>query len=83
MNLLHHQHHKSEYEIRVVGPERSLQPLRIVSSLVRQVKGSERGLSQQINCYASNAGTGSNSLGGRLADSQCCFRGRVAVVVRA
>ncbi len=39
-------------------------PHHLVSSVVRHVKGSKGHLSRQINCYASNAGTGGISLNG-------------------
>ncbi len=68
------------------GAVSSLQSHSLVSSVVRHVKGSDRSLSQQINCYASNAGTECGSplaatLRGRLADSQCHTRGSEIVVV--
>jgi len=59
----------------------SLQLGELVSSVVRHVKGSEGHLSQRINCYASNAGTGCGSLRGRRAGRQCRRRGSKAVVV--
>lgn len=72
--------------LRIIGSLESLQFQRLVSSVVRHVKGSERSLSQRINCYASNAGTNNNSLEaatlrGRLADSQCYCWGSESVVV--
>jgi hypothetical protein len=70
------------FESSVTGLIRSLQSDELVSSVVRHVKGSEGHLSQRINCYASNAGTGCCSLRGRLADSQYRSRGRGAVVLR-
>lgn len=63
------------------GPIKSLQPYRQVSSVVRHVKESERNLSLRINCYMSNAGTGSVSPLGRRADRQCLGRGSEAEVV--
>ena len=68
-------------ESSVTGTARSLQSRRLVSSVVRHVKGSEGHLSRRINCCASNAGTGGGSLRGRLADSQCRGRGSETVVV--
>ena len=73
-------------ESSVTGPVKPLLSHRLVSSVVRHVKGSERSLSQWINCYASNAGTSCDSLEaatlrGRLADSQCHSRGSESVVV--
>ena len=47
------------------GPVRSLQPRGLVSSLVGQVKVSDRSLSQRINRYASNAGTNCGCLSKR------------------
>ena len=64
-----------------MGFIRSVQQDELVSSVVRHGKGSEGHLSQRRNCYASNAGTDDDSLRGRLADSQCCHRGRRVVVV--
>jgi hypothetical protein len=52
-----------------------------VPSVVRYVKGSEENLSQWVNCYASNAGTSTDSLRGRRADRQCLYWGSEAVVV--
>jgi hypothetical protein len=52
-----------------------------VPSVVRHVKGSEKNLSQWINCYASNAGTGTDSPRGRWVDRQCLYRDSEAVVV--
>jgi hypothetical protein len=63
------------------GSIKSLQLYRQVSSVVRHVKESERNLSLRINCYVSNAGTGSDSLRGRRADRQCPSRGSEAEVV--
>ena len=63
------------------GAMKSLQFHRLVSSVVHHVKGSEGHLSQRINCYASNAGTGYDSLRDRLADSQCRSQGSEVVVV--
>jgi hypothetical protein len=71
-----------DYGSSVTGRVKSLQFHQLVSSLVRQVKVSDRGLSQWINCYASNAGTSNLSPRGRQADSQCDCWGRVAVVIR-
>ena len=68
-------------ESSATGATRSLQSRRLVSSVVRHVKGSEGHLSWRINCCASNAGTGGGSLRGRLADSQCRGRGSKIVVV--
>jgi hypothetical protein len=68
-------------ESSVMGAMRSLQSRRLVSSVVRHVKGSEGHLSRRINCCASNAGTGGDSLRGRLADSQCRSRGSETVIV--
>lgn len=68
-------------ELRLSGVTRSLQPFSLVSSVVRHGKGSEGNLNRQVNCYASNAGTGCNSRKGRLADSQCYRRGSESVVV--
>lgn len=68
-------------ESSVTGPMKSLQFHRLVSSVVRHVKGSERSLRQRLNCYASNAGTGCVSLRGRRADRQCHSRGSESVVV--
>ena len=65
----------------VAGFIRSLQSDELVSSVVRHVKGSEGHLSQQLNCYASNAGTDCDSCKGRLADSQSHTQGRRVVVV--
>ena len=65
----------------IMGLNGSAQSDGLVSNVVRHVKGSERHLSQRINCYASNAGTGCDSLWGRLADSQSRSRGRRVVVV--
>jgi hypothetical protein len=63
------------------GSVESLQFHRLAQNVVRHAKGSEGNLSQQINCYASNAGTERSSLQGRLADSQCRVRGSESVVV--
>jgi group II intron reverse transcriptase/maturase len=65
---------------------KSLQFHRLVSSVVRHVKGSEGSLRQWINCHASNAGTGCDPLSflsflGRLADSQRHSQDSKAVVV--
>jgi hypothetical protein len=49
--------------------------------VIRHVKESEEDLSRWINCYASNAGTGYDSLRGRRTDSQCHSRGSKAVIV--
>ena len=68
-------------ESSATGATRSLQSRRLVSSVVRHVKGSEGHLSRRINCCASNAGTGGGSLRGRLADSQCRNWGSETVVV--
>ena len=68
-------------ETKYTGLMKPLQPNQLVSSVARHVKGSEGGLSQRINCYASNAGTECDSLRGRLADSQCHTRGSESVVV--
>ncbi len=68
-------------ESSVTGAIRSMQSNRLVSSVVRHVKGSKGHLSQRVNCDASNAGTDDISLWGRLVDSQCCRRGRRVVVV--
>ena len=69
------------WELFDTGLMKSVQHYQRVSSVVRHVKGSERGLSQRINCYASNAGTGCDSLRGRRADRQCHTRGSESVVV--
>ena len=69
------------YESSDTGAMKSVQPNRLVSSVVRHVKGSKGHLSRRVNCYASNAGTDDNSLRGRSADDQCCRRGRRVVVV--
>ena len=58
----------------------ALHPNRLVPSLVRQVKGSKGHLRQHKTCDMSNAGTGTDSRKGRLADGQCRDRGREAVV---
>jgi hypothetical protein len=58
----------------------ALHPMRLVPSLVRQVKGSKGRLRQHKTCDMSNAGTGTDSRKGRLADGQCRDRGREAVV---
>jgi hypothetical protein len=62
------------------GASRALLPTRPVPSLVRQVKGSKGRLRQREQCDASNAGTGSSSSHGRLADDPCGHRDRAAVV---
>jgi hypothetical protein len=62
------------------GAEWALHPTKPVSSLVRQVKGSNGHLRPRKSCNASNAGTVTDSRKGRLADSQCRDRGREAVV---
>jgi hypothetical protein len=64
-----------------LGPLRSRQSERLVSSVVRHVKGSERDLQQRRNCAASNAGTDADSLWGRRADRQCQDRDSGIVVV--
>lgn len=69
------------FESSVTGAMKSMQHHRLVSSVVRHVKGSEGHLNRRINCYASNAGTGSDSLWGRLADSQYHSRDSETVVV--
>jgi hypothetical protein len=73
-------------ETKDMGLMEPLQPNQLVSSVARHVKGSEGGLSQRINCYASNAGTECDfreaaTLRDRLADSQCHARGSESVVV--
>jgi hypothetical protein len=62
------------------GALRALHPMRLIPSLVRQVKGSKGHLRQHKTCDMSNAGTGTDSRKGRLADGQCRNRGREAVV---
>ena len=54
--------------------------MRLVPNLVRQVKGSKGHLRQHKTCDMSNAGTGTSSRKGRLADGQCWHWGREAVV---
>lgn len=68
-------------ESSATGAMGSLQYHWLVSSVVRHVKESERGLNQRINCYASNAGTSCDSHLGRLTDSQRRNRDSEAVVV--
>jgi hypothetical protein len=73
-------------EAKYTGLMKPLQPNQLVSSVARHVKGSEGGLSQRINCYASNAGTEcdflvATTLRDRLADGQCHARGSESVVV--
>ena len=63
--------HSEQFRMHAMGSNESLQSIAVVSSVVRHVKGSERSLSQRINCYASNAGTGYDSLRGRWTDHQC------------
>ena len=62
------------------GASRALHPKGQVPSLVRQVKGSKGHLRQHNTCDMSNAGTGTSSSNGRVADTQCWHRGREAVV---
>jgi hypothetical protein len=78
--------HRELCESSTMGRMKSLQYHQLVSSVVRHVKGSERGLSQRINCYASNAGTEcdfleATTLRDRRADRQCHARGSESVVV--
>jgi hypothetical protein len=58
----------------------ALHPIRLVPSVVRHVKGSKGHLRQHQTCDMSNAGTGTDSQKGRLADGQCRDRGREAIV---
>jgi hypothetical protein len=58
----------------------ALHPTRLVLRVVRHVKGSKGHLTQHKTCDMSNAGTGTDSRKGRLADGQCRDRGREAVV---
>ena len=62
------------------GAKRALQPTRRVPNLVRRAKGSKGHLRQHKTCDMSNAGTGTDSRKGRLADGQCRDRDREAVV---
>jgi hypothetical protein len=60
----------------------SLQFHGLVSSLAAQVKVSEGDLSQRINCYLSNEGTGYDSfIWGRQTGCQCHNQGSESVVV--
>ena len=52
----------------------------LVPNPVRRVQGSKGHLRQHNTCDMSNAGTGTDSRKGRLADGQCRHRGREAVV---
>jgi hypothetical protein len=58
----------------------ALHPTRRVPNPVRRAKGSKGHLRQHKTCDMSNAGTGTDSRKGRLADGQCRDRGREAVV---
>jgi len=60
---------------------KSLQFHGLVSSLAVQVKVSEGNLSQWINCYLSNEGTGYDFLRGRRTGGQCHNQGSESVVV--
>jgi hypothetical protein len=62
------------------GTEMALHPNRLVPNPVRRAKGSKGHLRQHKTCDMSNAGTGTDSRKGRLADGQCWDRGRGAVV---
>jgi hypothetical protein len=62
------------------GALRALHPKRLVPNPVRRAKGSKGHLRQHKTCDMSNAGTGTDSREGRLADGQCRNRGREAVV---
>jgi hypothetical protein len=62
------------------GASLALHPRSLVPSVVRHVKGSKGHLRQHKTCDMSNAGTGTDSRKGRLADGQCRNRGREAVV---
>jgi hypothetical protein len=62
------------------GARLALHPDGLVPSVVRHVKGSKGHLQPHKTCDMSNAGTGTDSRKGRLADGQCRNRGREAVV---
>jgi hypothetical protein len=62
------------------GALRALHPYKLVLNPVRRAKGSKGHLTQHKTCDMSNAGTGTDSRKGRLADGQCRNRGREAVV---
>ena len=64
-----------------IGFEGASQSRELISNPVRRAKVSERDLPRRINCKASNAGTGFNSLWGRRADRQCSSRDSEIVVV--
>jgi hypothetical protein len=66
--------------LREAGAPRALHPLGMVPSVVRHVKGSKGHLKPHKTCDTSNAGTGTSSREGRVADTQCWDRGREAVV---
>ena len=65
---------------RRAGTSKPLHAMRIVPSLVRQVKGSKGHLQPHKTCDTSNAGTCISSSNGRVADTQCGYRGREVVV---
>jgi hypothetical protein len=62
------------------GALRALHPKGLVPNPARRAKGSKGHLRQHKTCDMSNAGTGTDSRKGRLADGQCRDRGREAVV---
>jgi hypothetical protein len=62
------------------GASAALHPTWLVPSVVRHVKGSKGHLRLHKTCDMSNAGTGTSSREGRVADTQCWHRGREAVV---
>ena len=62
------------------GVSAALHPSWLVPHPVRRAKGSKGHLRQHKTCDTSNAGTGTDSRKGRLADGQCRDRGREAVV---
>jgi hypothetical protein len=62
------------------GASAALHPSWRVPNPVRRAKGSKGHLRQHKTCDTSNAGTGTDSRKGRLADGQCRDRGREAVV---
>jgi hypothetical protein len=62
------------------GASAALHPSWPVPNPVRRAKGSKGHLRQHKTCDMSNAGSGTDSRKGRLADGQCRNRGREAVV---
>jgi hypothetical protein len=65
---------------RRAGAIMALHPSWLVPHPVRRAKVPKGSLRQHKTCDMSNAGTGTDSRKGRLADGQCRDRGREAVV---